>query len=117
MVDEVDRATPNEQLELLRAHPDLGARAQMSQESTAEQTRAGLTILSADQLHRLQALNTQYRETFDFPFILAVKGAAYETIIQALEQRMSHSREDELREALQQVAKIARFRLNDLIKE
>src|SRR5262252_9334993 len=49
MVDEVDRATTNEQLQLLRAHPDLGARARMSQESTTEQTRAGLSSLTPDQ--------------------------------------------------------------------
>jgi 2-oxo-4-hydroxy-4-carboxy-5-ureidoimidazoline decarboxylase len=117
MIDEVHRAPQEQQLQLLRAHPDLGARARMSRESTGEQTRAGLTHLTADQLNHLRTQNDNYRAKFDFPFILAVKGATYDTIIQALNQRITRSREDELKEALRQVSKIARFRLNDLIKE
>ena len=43
----VARATREEQLALLRAHPDLGARARMSDASTGEQAGAGLDRLTA----------------------------------------------------------------------
>ena len=42
MVERVERALPEEQLALLRAHPDLGTRARVSEASSAEQAGAGL---------------------------------------------------------------------------
>jgi OHCU decarboxylase len=111
MVEEVERATPAEQLALLRAHPDLGARAKMTTASAGEQSAAGLDALSPDEFTRLADLSTAYRTKFGFPFILAVKGANKRDIIAALERRFPNSPDEELREALRQVYRIARFRL------
>jgi 2-oxo-4-hydroxy-4-carboxy-5-ureidoimidazoline decarboxylase len=68
-------ADREEQLALLRAHPDLGARARMSESSTSEQRAAGLDRLSRQDFERLQALNSAYRAKFAFPFLFAVKGS------------------------------------------
>jgi 2-oxo-4-hydroxy-4-carboxy-5-ureidoimidazoline decarboxylase len=111
MVEEVERATSAEQLALLRAHPDLGARAKMTAASAGEQSAAGLDALSPNEFARLSDLNTAYRTKFGFPFILAVKGANKREIIAALEVRLLNSPEEEFREALRQVYRIARFRL------
>ena len=46
LVDQVEHASEAEQLALLRAHPDLGTRARMSDASTAEQSGAGLDRLT-----------------------------------------------------------------------
>lgn len=113
MVAQVESASREEQLALLRAHPDLGTRARMSVASTGEQARAGLGSLSPAELQRLEQLNAAYRERFEFPFILAVKGATKDDILRALEARLHASREEEFREALKQVYRIARFRLED----
>ena len=114
MVAEVAAAAAEERLALLRAHPDLGGRARMSDASTAEQAQAGLDTVSRSELERLTALNTAYREKFDFPFLYAVRGASKQDILSVLEKRLLGTREAELDEALRQVFRLARFRLEDL---
>jgi len=114
MADVVAQATETEQLALLRAHPDLGTRARISDASTGEQRGAGLDRLTPDEFVRLQRLNTDYRTRFGFPFLFAVRGATKDDVLAALEARGSRTRDEEFAEALQQVYKIARFRLEEL---
>jgi 2-oxo-4-hydroxy-4-carboxy-5-ureidoimidazoline decarboxylase len=111
MVSVVNAAPRAEQLALLRAHPDLGARARMSDASAGEQAGAGLDRLSPSQFERLQRLNGAYREKFGYPFLFAVTGSTTQQILAALEARVSRSHEEEFAEALRQVARIAAFRL------
>ena len=116
MMQEVEGATRDEQLRLLRAHPDLGTRMRMSDSSTGEQAGAGLDRLAPGELETLQRLNAAYRATFGFPFLFAVKGSTTQQVLDALEQRLPRTAEDEFAEALRQVFRIARFRLDDLIR-
>jgi 2-oxo-4-hydroxy-4-carboxy-5-ureidoimidazoline decarboxylase len=116
MVETVGEASGDEQLALLRAHPDLGARIRMSEASTDEQTGAGLDSLPPPQFEALQRLNRAYRERFGFPFLLAVKGSTPAGILAALEQRLQHDADMEFAEALMQVGRIARFRLETIIE-
>ncbi len=111
----VSLASRDEQLALLRAHPDLGARARMSDASSGEQASVGLDRLSRHDFERLQRLNTAYREKFQFPFLYAVKGSTPAQILDALEQRLPRDVEDEFAEALRQVSRIARFRLESMV--
>ena len=111
MVGVVNAAPRHEQLALLRAHPDLGARACMSEASAGEQAGAGLDHLAPTDLERLHRLNGAYREKFGYPFLFAVKGSTTRQILAALEERVSRSEEEEFSEALRQVARIAAFRL------
>jgi 2-oxo-4-hydroxy-4-carboxy-5-ureidoimidazoline decarboxylase len=115
MTQEIERATPEEQLALLRAHPDLGARAKMSAASADEQSGAGLDNLTPEEYQRLQQRNTAYREKFGFPFLYAVKGSTKYDILQALDRRLGAAPAEEFREALAQVYRIAAFRLRDTI--
>jgi 2-oxo-4-hydroxy-4-carboxy-5-ureidoimidazoline decarboxylase len=111
MADEVARAGVAEQLALLRAHPDLGARAKMSQASIGEQAGAGLDRLEPEERDLLERRNTAYREKFGFPFLYAVKGSTRHAILEALAQRLEAAPEDEFQEALRQVYRIAWFRI------
>ena len=111
----MNAASADRQLVLLRAHPDLGARMKMSAASTGEQAGAGLDTLAPDVFARLSALNTAYREKFGFPFLFAVKGSTAAQILEALEARLARDRESEFEEALRQVARIARFRLDGIV--
>jgi 2-oxo-4-hydroxy-4-carboxy-5-ureidoimidazoline decarboxylase len=111
MTEVIRRATRDEQLALLRAHPDLGARARMSHWSSAEQAGAGLDRLSPLQFETLQRFNREYRDTFGFPFLYAVKGSTVDDILASLEKRRTAAYEEEFDEALRQVSRIARFRL------
>ena len=87
----------------------------MSRASRLEQSDAGFSALTEDELSRLNSLNTAYRAKFGFPFIYAVKGATKHDILDALERRLVGTREGERREALRQVYRIARFRLEEVI--
>ena len=113
---EVERAPREEQLALLRAHPDLGARAKMSDASVGEQAGAGLDRLTPAEFAQLQRLNAEYREKFGFPFLFAVKGSTKHDILKALEQRVGGTPDEEFRAALDQVYRIARFRLETILE-
>ena len=115
MTQVVADASQAEQLALLRAHPDLGTRARISDASTGEQRGAGLDRLTADEFARLQRLNGEYRGQFGFPFLFAVKGSTKHDVLAALESRVTRTRDEEFAEALQQVYTIARFRLEDML--
>jgi 2-oxo-4-hydroxy-4-carboxy-5-ureidoimidazoline decarboxylase len=116
MVEQVKAASREEQLALLRAHPDLGTRARVTAASSAEQTAAGLHDLTPPEFDHLQRLNTEYRDKFGFPFLFAVKGSTRRDILRALEQRLGDAPEQEYREALGHVYRIARYRIEDIVK-
>jgi len=115
MNGEVEAASMEERLALLRAHPDLGTRAKISPGSAGEQAGEGLDRLTSDEYTRLIRLNTAYREKFGFPFLYAVKGSGKSAILEALERRLNCDRGDEFRDALRQVYRIARFRLENIV--
>ena len=111
MVAEVEHASTDEQLALLRAHPDLGTRVKMSGASVSEQSGAGLDHLTPEEHQELIQLNTGYRDEFGFPFLMSVKGCTKDDILKNLRERVAGSREEEFRTALEQVFRIARHRL------
>ena len=115
MTRQVLEASRDEQLALLRAHPDLGARARMSAASEGEQAGAGLDRLTAAQYERLRAANARYRDRFGFPFLFAVKGSTASDIVAALEARVDGTWDAEFETALRQVFRIAWFRLQDIV--
>jgi len=119
MVDVVRGATREEQLGLLRAHPELAGREAQSgtltADSTAEQKSAGLTALTRAEMERVGRLNRAYRERFGFPFIIAVRRHSKDGIFAEFERRLANGTESELRECLEQVYVITRLRLDALI--
>jgi len=117
MNGEVAAASMEEQLALLRAHPDLGTRAKISPSSASEQANAGLDRMTSDEYARLIDLNRAYREKFGFPFLYAVKGSDKFDILEALDRRLKSNPEDEFQESLRQVYRIARFRLESIVNQ
>src|SRR5688572_16938285 len=115
MTSVVAATSEEQQVALLRAHPDLGARAKMSDASGREQAGAGLDSLTREELDRLRALNAAYREKFGFPFLFAVKSSTKTDVLNALERRLTSTRDIERQEALRQVYRIARFRLEETV--
>ncbi|HEV3216470.1 MAG TPA: 2-oxo-4-hydroxy-4-carboxy-5-ureidoimidazoline decarboxylase [Vicinamibacterales bacterium] len=116
MANEVAAAGSEERLALLRAHPDLGTKAPMSSASESEQAGAGLDALTGAELAELRKLNSAYVRKFGFPFLYAVKGSTKRDILKALEARLPRTREVELNEALRQVSRIAKLRLEETIR-
>ena len=114
-------AAMDEQLAVLRAHPDLAGRAavrgDLTEDSRREQAGAGLDRLTPEEFERFTALNTDYRERFGIPFIFAVKGARAAMILSAFEERLANGQEVEVGNALDNVCRIMRFRIEDRVAE
>jgi len=122
--DVVSAATLDEQLGLIREHPELAGKAavagQLTAESTSEQAKSGLHLCSAEEFATLHRLNADYNAKFGFPFILAVKGPdgqglTRRHIIATFTRRLKNQRADEIAECLRQIKRIAEIRLNDLL--
>ena len=113
------RAPRERQVALLQAHPDLVGRAALAgtltPESTREQASAGLDALSAQEIAAFQRLNQQYGERFGFPFVICARANKKESILAGFSTRLQHSRDQEIKIALNEVAKICSLRLNDLL--
>jgi OHCU decarboxylase len=116
----VQRASADEQLALIRAHPQLGARgrsrAPLTEASAMEQRRAGLDACTDEEFSRLMQLNSAYVEKFSFPFILAVRGHTPESILAALQSRLSNDAGSERQAALGQIGLIGGYRLEDIVE-
>ena len=118
----VREARLDEQLGLIRAHPELAGKAaiagQLTAESTNEQSKAGLTACTPDEFAKLQQLNADYNARFGWPFILAVRGPrglglSRAEIIASFERRLRAHPDLERAECLRQIHRIAEIRLND----
>lgn len=111
-------ASAEEQLALIRAHPELAGKAAidktLTDASAAEQASAGLDRLTPHEYERFHALNAAYRERFGFPFIVCVRLTDKAGILDAMERRLSNDREAEIAEALHQIGQIVRLRLEDM---
>lgn len=118
MADCVDNASREWQLALIRAHPDLADRAQLASgltaDSQSEQASAGLDACTADELERFRVLNAAYREKFGFPFVMAVRDSSRADILAQFEARLGNDRETEFEQALVEIHRIARLRLEAL---
>ena len=121
MAARVEAAGEEAQLALLRAHPDLAGklavRGDLTAESTSEQAGAGLERSSAGEFAEFKRLNDAYQARFGFPFIIAVKGLERAAILAAFRRRAANGRAAEFRQALTQVHRIARNRLQALAEE
>jgi N-carbamoyl-L-amino-acid hydrolase len=118
----VREASLDEQLGLIRAHPELAGKAavagELTAESTSEQQKAGLTACTPEEFAKLQKLNADYNARFGFPFILAVRGPrgtgfTRQEIIATFERRLRAHPDVERAECLRQIHRIAEIRLND----
>ena len=118
--DEVREAGPGEKLKLLRAHPDLAGRAaiagEVAEESRREQAGAGLDTLTPEEFGRFTELNRSYTAKFGFPFILAVRGADKQTILDAFAERIERDADAELAMAVSEVIRIIGWRIEDRVE-
>ncbi len=113
----VARASMEEQIALIRAHPDLVGRVVLTAESQGEQRSAGLTDLSAEEVAAFDRYNREYKTRFGFPFVICARLNKREAILAAFPVRLQNSPETERAAALAEIEKIARLRLADLITE
>ena len=118
LMSAVYRASPEEQLALIRAHPELAGKAAIDRTlpdaSAAEQASAGLDRLTPAEYARFHALNHAYSARFGFPFIICVRLTDKAGILAAIEDRLQNDRAAEISTALGQIGEIVRLRLEAL---
>jgi OHCU decarboxylase len=113
-------AAPRERkLELIRAHPDLAGKAAvegtLTSRSKHEQASAGLDRLTPDEYDAFTRTNAAYRERFGFPFVVCAREHTKESILRVAAERLNNTEDEEVRVALEEIAKIARLRLEDML--
>jgi 2-oxo-4-hydroxy-4-carboxy-5-ureidoimidazoline decarboxylase len=112
----VTDADSSEKLALIRAHPDLVTRVELTKESAAEQTSAGLADIDSEERAKFQDYNKRYRERFGFPFVICARMNNRQAILDAFAARLNNSVSEETETALNEIYKIAKLRLADLVE-
>jgi 2-oxo-4-hydroxy-4-carboxy--5-ureidoimidazoline (OHCU) decarboxylase len=96
----------DERIEALDAHPAIGQRKDLSLRSAAEQgDDTDPAVLS-----ELAYLNQVYEEKFGFRFVVFVAGRPKIEILEVLQERIGHTREEELDTGCRELVAIARDR-------
>ncbi|MCA1771701.1 MAG: 2-oxo-4-hydroxy-4-carboxy-5-ureidoimidazoline decarboxylase [Halomonas sp.] len=112
---QLQKAGSEQQIRVIQAHPDLAGKAalagKLTQDSTSEQAGAGLDQCSPEEFARFEQLNADYKETFGFPFVIAVKGLDRHAILAAFAKRLGNDAATERKTAIEQIIRIARLRL------
>ena len=117
MLNIFENAAKENQLKILRAHPNLADKIEISSissDSHKEQTNAGLDQCSKQELKEFKDLNDKYKKKFSFPFILAVKGKNKIEILSEFKKRIVNNIDKEFNESINQARKIANLRLNKI---
>jgi len=106
---------------ILRSHPDLAGKIAklglLTQESTKEQLAAGLNTLTDEEKRKLNYLNDKYKDKFGFPFVVCARENKKDAILNGMATRVNNSQPIELRTGVEEVKKIAYYRLIDLVKD
>ena len=103
--------------EILRNHPDLADRLEsLTPESQREQTQAGITTLSREDIQQLKHYNKLYKERFGFPFVICARLNNKDAILAGIRTRLSNDGEQELNCGIEEVKKIMLLRMKDLIE-
>ncbi len=111
-------ASAEEQLALIRAHPELAGKAaidgSLTEASAAEQASAGLDRLTPDEFARFHALNAAYRAKHAMPFIICVRLTDKAGILAAMAARTEQDTATEVATALAEIGKITKLRLETM---
>ncbi|XP_050672721.1 2-oxo-4-hydroxy-4-carboxy-5-ureidoimidazoline decarboxylase-like [Leptidea sinapis] len=117
----LDNLCLEEKLVILKLHPDLAGRlasqGELTKESTEEQQSAGLDKLTLIQKTMIDICNERYKEKFGFPFIICARENKVQSIINGLQTRYNNTKEQEIEIGINEVKKICKLRILDIIKE
>ena len=120
MMAAVRAAPADQQLALIKGHPDLAGKAAragaMTVDSKAEQASAGLDRLSETEFAQFHRLNNAYREKFGIPFIICARRHSKDSILQQFERRLQNSAAAETDTALGEIFRIAALRLDQRLE-
>ena len=120
MMAAVRAAPADQQVALIKGHPDLAGKAAragaMTVDSKAEQASAGLDRLSETEFAQFHRLNNAYREKFGIPFIICARRHSKDSILKQFERRLQNSAAAETETALGEIFRIAALRLDQRLE-
>jgi OHCU decarboxylase len=99
-------------LEAFAAHPRIGER---SSARWSSEEQGGVASAPAATRARLDAANREYEARFGFIFIVCATGKSADEMLASVQERLTHSREEEWRVAAEEQGKITRVRLAKLL--
>ena len=106
--------SPEDWLEAFAAHPKIG---QKSSAKWTSQEQSGMSQAAAETAAEMARMNEEYAEKFGFIFIVCATGKSADEMLQILKARMKNSRDEEIRIAATEQAKITHLRLDKLLAE
>src|SRR3979490_33302 len=119
MKDAVDRAPAEQQMTLIKAHPDLANKTQraagLTAESSAEQNSLGLDRLSDAEFEAFERVNNAYRTKFGFPYIVCVRRHTKDSVLRDFERRLPNDPTTETQKSIEEICRIAALRLDLLV--
>jgi len=114
--DAVLTGSSEQQLQLIRAFPDLGAEDETGHALAVD--HVALSNLDEDDHDDVVELSTAYREHFDFPLIICAKETErFDRVLRNGWSRMDNSPAAEKAFALIEIAKIVNYRFSDLVAD
>ena len=117
MISIFENTDNQSKLKILNSHPDLANKTKigsLTPDSNKEQATARLDQCSEEEFNEFKNLNLKYKNTFGFPFILAVKGKNKLEILINFKKRILSDKKIEFEEAIIQVKQVASLRLDEL---
>ena len=119
MKDTVDRATADQRMTLIKAHPDLANKTQraagLTAESTSEQSGLGLDRLSDAEYEAFERVNNAYGAKFGFPYIVCVRRHTKDSVLRDFERRLPNDVATETQASIDEISRIAALRLDQLV--
>ena len=111
---------PADWLEAFAAHPTIGAGGpgEAGREDAArwsDEEQAGVAGAPEATRRRLAKANREYEARFGYIFIICATGLTAAEMLEALERRLGHPPDEELRAAAEEQRKITRLRLAKLL--
>ena len=97
------RLSPDEQKQVLDAHPQIGTKEQLSPRSAAEQGADD----DPDVLRELDELNRDYEARFGFRFVVFVNRRPRRELVPILRKRLARTRDEELATGVDELVQIA----------
>jgi len=97
------RLSPDEQRQVLDAHPQIGSNEQLSPRSAAEQG----TDDDPEVLRELAELNRDYEARFGFRFVVFVNRRPRRELVPILRERLARTRGEELATGVDELVQIA----------
>jgi 2-oxo-4-hydroxy-4-carboxy-5-ureidoimidazoline decarboxylase len=119
MKNAVDHAPAEQQMALIKAHPDLANKTQraagLTAESTSEQNSLGLDRLSDAEYEAFERVNNAYRARFGFPYIVCVRRHTKDSVLRDFERRLPNDVATETQTSIEEICRIAALRLDQLV--